>query len=101
MHYRADVAVDQDGALLQPTHGSCLSQIDAGVGGLRILRGHLPERILDDDRGVVAYAQLPKEELLSLAGAEKILVLLRCGVPALVLYKGESHRRFMAMGLPQ
>ena len=56
MHYRADVAVYQDGALLQSAHGDGSAQIDAGVGGLRILRGHLPERVLDDDRGVMFIA---------------------------------------------
>ena len=37
---------------------ACLSHVNAGVGGLRIARRHAEEGIFDDDRRVVADAEL-------------------------------------------
>ena len=66
-----------------------LSLIDAGVECIWIFSGHPPERILDDDRGVVANTQFQKEDVLPLVTAQKFTVSLCRTVPAFVLYKGK------------
>ena len=53
-----------------------------------VLRRHLPEGVLDDDRRIVAYTQFQKENALPTSGAEKVLIPLRCSVPAFVFHKG-------------
>ena len=66
-----------------------LSLIDAGVECIGIFSGHPPERILDDDRGVVANPQFQKEDALSLVTAQKFTVSLCRTVPSFILYKGK------------
>jgi hypothetical protein len=62
--------------------------IDTDVGGVRVLRRHLPEGAFDDGRGIIANAQFQKEDFLPRAGSEKTLIPRRCPMPALVLNKG-------------
>ena len=61
--------------------------VDTGVSGVRVLRRHLPEGVLDDDRGIIANAQLQKENFSAFTGTKKIFISFRCSVPALVLDK--------------
>ena len=77
-----------------------LTLIDAGVGSVRVLRGHLPEGVLDDNGGVVAHAKFQKENLLPVTSAEEILIPLCCSVPALVLHKGIIAAEVHGHGLP-
>ena len=51
-----DVGIDTDGLPPDLLRTNCLPLVDTGVGGVRILRRHLPEGIFDDDGGVVANA---------------------------------------------
>ena len=66
-----------------------LPLIDADVECVWIFSGHPPERILDDDRGVVADTQFQKENILPLVTAQKFTVSLCRTVPSFVLYKGK------------
>ena len=66
-----------------------LPLIDADVECVWIFSGHPPERILDDDRGVVANANFQKENILPLMTAQKFTVSLCRTVPSFVLYKGK------------
>ena len=51
-----DIRIDADGLLLNFFRAVCLPLIDTGIDCLRILCGHLPEGIFDDDRGVLFIA---------------------------------------------
>lgn len=53
---------------------NCLPLIDTGISGMGVLRRHLPEGVLDDDRRIVAYTQFQKENALPTSGAEKVLI---------------------------
>ena len=53
----ANICMNADRLLLDLRRANGLSLIDAGVECIWIFSGHLPERILDDDRGVVADTQ--------------------------------------------
>ena len=57
-HHRGDIPVDQNRPFFDLTQCACLPHVDAGVGGLRVARRHAEERIFDDDRRVVADAEL-------------------------------------------
>ena len=118
LQYLANVVIDYNRAIRNFFRGECLSLIDAGVGCVGVLGCHLPERIFDDDRRVVAHAQLQKEDFLPFAGAQEIRISFGCSVPALVLYKfiiaaevhghgfaamradGEKFRRYFHIFLP-
>jgi hypothetical protein len=52
----------------------------------------LPERILDDDRGIIANAQFQKEDALPFMTVQKFTVSLCRMVPSFVLYKGKSKK---------
>ena len=80
-----DVGIDADRLPLDLLRTNCLPLVDTGVGGVRVLRRHLPEGILDDDGGVIANAQFQKENFSACTGAEKILITLRRSVPTFVL----------------
>ena len=54
--YLVDVGIYADRLLLNFLWASCLPLIDTSVGGVWVLRRHLPEGVLNDDWGVVAYA---------------------------------------------
>ena len=82
-----DVGIDADGLPLDFLRANRLSLVDTGVDRLWILRGHLPERVLDDDGGILANAKFQKEDFLPRAGSEKILITLRRSVPAFILDK--------------
>ena len=51
-----NICIDADGLPLNFLRANCLPLVDADVGGVWILRGHLPEGILDDDGGIIANA---------------------------------------------
>ena len=63
-------------------------EIQAGIYRFRVRAGHLPERILDDDRRIHTHTQFNEQDMQSLMAAEKFVITLRCSVPALVLDKG-------------
>lgn len=52
----SDISIDADGLPLNLLWADRLSLIDAGVGGSGVLSCHLPERILDNDWGVMFIA---------------------------------------------
>ena len=81
--------MDTDRLPLDLRRANGLSLIDAGVECIGIFSGHPPERILDDDRGVVANTQFQKEDALPLVTAQKFTVSLCRTVPSFVLYKGK------------
>ena len=66
-----------------------LPLIDADVECVWIFSGHPPEWIFDDDWGVVANANFPKENILPLMTAQKFTVSRCRTVPSFVLYKGQ------------
>ena len=51
-----NICIDADGLPLDPMRANRLSLIDTDVDCVRILRRHLPEGVLDDDRCVVFIA---------------------------------------------
>ena len=57
----SNICIDADRLPLDPLRANCLSLIDTDVGGVRVFGGHLPEGVLNDDGGVVTYAQFKKE----------------------------------------
>ena len=81
--------MDADRLPLDLRRANGLSLIDAGVECVWIFGSHPPERILDDDRGVVANANFQKESVLPLMTAQKFTVSLCRTVPSFVLYKGQ------------
>ena len=66
--------MDADRLPLDLRRANGLPLIDADVECVWIFSGHPPERILDDDRGVVANPQFQKEDALSLVAAQKFAV---------------------------
>ena len=55
MQNRVDIHIDADGLPLDLLWANRLPLVDTGVDCVRILRRHLPKRIFDDDRCIVAY----------------------------------------------
>lgn len=82
------IPINTNRPLLNLLRAHRLSPIDAGVNGVRICVCHLPEGVLDDNRGIIAHAQFEEQNFLSPARAEKMIIPLGGGVPAIVLYKG-------------
>ena len=59
-----DICIDADGLPLNFRRTNRLPLVDTSVGGVRVLSCHLPEGVLDDDRGVMFIAhQLPQAVL--------------------------------------
>lgn len=91
-HYNAqcgsNICINADRLPIYLLRTNCLPLIDTGISGMGVLRRHLPEGVLDDDRRIVAYTQFQKENALPTSGAEKVLIPLRCSVPAFVFHKG-------------
>ena len=83
----SNICIDADGLPLDFLRANRLSLVDTGVDRLWILRGHLPERVLDNDGGIIANAKFQKEDFPTRAGSEKILITLRRSVPAFILDK--------------
>ena len=83
----SNICIDADGLPLNFLRANRLPLVDADVGGVRVPGCHLPEGVLDDDRGIIANAQLQKEDFPACTGTEKILIPLRRPVPALVFHK--------------
>ena len=82
-----DIRIDADRLSFDLPRASCLPEIYTCVDSLRIPCRHLPERILDNDRGVEADTKLEKEDFLPRAGTQKVFVSLGGPMPALILYK--------------
>ena len=74
-------------------------EIQAGIDRPRVCIGHLPERLLYDDRRVHAHTQFKEQDMLSLMAAQELIITLRCSVPALVLDKGFICSEVHAHGL--
>ena len=68
--YCSDILAYTDRLPLDLPWASRLSLIDAGIDGVGVFGRHLPERILDDDRRVVADTHFKEKNLLPLARAE-------------------------------
>ena len=83
----SNIFADTNGLPLDFPGTNCLPSVNTGVGSVRVLGCHLPERIFDDDRGIIANAQFQKEDFPACTGTEEILIPLHCSVPALVLDK--------------
>ena len=88
----ANIRMDADRLPLDLRRANGLSLIDAGIECVWILCSHLPERILDDDRGIIANAQFQKEDALPFMTVQKFTVSLCRMVPSFVLYKGKSKK---------
>lgn len=52
----SNICIDADGLPLDFLRANRLSLVDTGVDRIWILRGHLPERVLDDDGRIVPNA---------------------------------------------
>ena len=52
----ANIRIDTDRLLLDLSRTHCLPLVDTGVDRLGIFCRHLPEGVLDDDRGIIANA---------------------------------------------
>ena len=96
-----NICMNADRLSLDLRRANGLPLIDADVECVWIFSGHPPERILDDDRGVVANTQFQKEDALPLVAAQKFAVPVGSSVPTTSSTKVSSARRFMLMGLPQ
>lgn len=86
--HRANIGIEQNGLSFKPFHSDGLAQIDAGVGGLGILRRHTQERHFDDAGGIAADPKLQEQNASVPMPMQKILIPPRCGIPALILHKG-------------
>ena len=84
---RANIGIEQNGLLLQPSHGDGLAQIDAGVGGLGILSRHTQERHFDDAGGISADAEFQKQDTPVLIPMQEIFIPPGRSIPALILYE--------------
>lgn len=91
MQHLADVCVQQDGLPLERSHGKDLAQIDAGVGGIGILRRHAQERHLDDAGSIATDPQLQKQDALPGVVPQEPFIAAGGGVPALI-HQGASGR---------
>ncbi len=81
----ADIAVRAERACGDLRRADCLPGVDADIGGGGVLGCHAPERVFDDGGGVIAYAQLQKQQLLALMTAQEVAVAPGGGVPAALL----------------
>lgn len=72
----SNICIHTDRLPLDLLRANRLSLVDTGVDCVRVLRRHLPEGILDDDGGVIANAQLQKEDFLSCVSSEEIFIPL-------------------------
>ena len=52
----SNICIDADGLPLNFLRTNRLPLVDASVGGVQVLGCHLPEGVLDDDRGIIANA---------------------------------------------
>lgn len=52
----SNICIDADGLPLNFLRANRLPLVDADVGGVRVLGCHLPERIFNDNWGIIAYA---------------------------------------------
>ena len=73
----ADIPVQADRSGFYGQGAHRFTAVHAGVNGFRILLGHRPERILDDDRGVRTDAKLQKQDMLPLVRLQKSCIVCR------------------------
>ena len=83
----ANIGIEQDGLLFKAFHGDSLAQIDAGIGGLRILSRHAQERHFDDAGGIAADAQFQEQNAAIPISVQEILIPPSRGIPARILHK--------------
>ena len=57
MQNPSDIPVNTDRLPRNPLRADGLPIIDTGIHRLRIIRRHLPERILDEPRGIMFFAR--------------------------------------------
>ena len=88
MQRGADIPVDADRPRLNFLGAAGFRQIDADIECFGVLSGHLPERVLDDDRRVAAHTQFQVDHLCVSVPPKEILVAGISGIPALVLDEG-------------
>ena len=84
---RPDIAINTDRFLFDFFRSYCVSDVDARIGDVFPFVGHLPERVFDDARGVIAYAQFKKQDVEIFMAAEKVFVSECCLMPPLIFYK--------------
>ena len=64
-HYNAqcgsNICINADRLPIYLLRANRLPLIDTDIGGMGVLRRHLPEGVLDDDGGIIANAQFQKE----------------------------------------
>ena len=95
------VSGDADGAVADLIRAIGVASAHADVRRIWILRRPKSERIFDDDRRVIADANLPIDDLLSVVRAQELLIARACLPPAGILDKVSSARRFIDIGRPQ
>ena len=98
-HHTPNIRIDANCPLFYFLRAGRLPLVDTDINCLRIFDGHLPEGILDNDRRVEADAQLQKNELLPLSGAEKLAVPPGGDMPPLVLGEGIAAAKVHRHGL--
>lgn len=74
MQRGADIPVDADRPRLNFLGAAGFRQIDADIECFGVLSGHLPERVLDDDRRVAAHTQFQVDHLCVSVPPKEILV---------------------------
>ena len=65
----SNICIDADGLPLNFLRANRLPLVDADVGGVRVLGCHLPEGVLDDDRGVMFIAHQLPQAVLNFCGS--------------------------------
>ena len=63
-YHFATVTVDHDGTVLNLARTAGFAVVQAGVNGVFVVIGHLPERVLDDHRCVGSDADLQEQHML-------------------------------------
>lgn len=84
----ANISVYADRSRLNVLGAAGFRQVDADIDCLGVLIGHLPERVLDDDRRVAAHTQFQINHICALMPPNEILIAGTSGIPPLVLYEG-------------
>lgn len=88
MQCGTNIPVDADRPRLNFYGAVGFRQIDADIERFGVLIGHLPERVLDDDRRIAAHTQFQIDHLCAFMPPKEILVTGISGIPALVLDEG-------------
>lgn len=95
----ANIGIEQNGLRFKTFYGDGLTQVDAGVGGLGILRYHAQERHFDDAGSIPADAKFQEQDAAVLMPMQKILIPPSCGIPALILHESIVTAQIHGHGL--